>query len=115
MQNKISAEQIDRDVLPEFLKLLHKEYDDECNERMSKIFGTFLSNLPLEKHRKTYADEFVSYYLKVCRSKELQVRSNAAHNLPCMFYYFHCYEEELEADFIELYVEFCHDESEEIR
>ncbi len=53
--------------------------------------------------------------MKICRSKDLQVRTNAAFNLPCMFYYFHCYEEELEADFLEYYVEFCHDESEEIR
>ncbi len=57
----------------------------------------------------------MAYYLKICRSKEYQVRANAAFNLPCMFYYFRCYEEELEADFIEYYVEFCHDENTSIR
>ena len=115
MQTKISTEQIDKDILPEFLRLLNKEYDDECNEQMSFIFGQFLSNLPLEKQRKSHANEFMNYYMKVCRSKETIVRTNGAFNLPCMFYYFRCYEEELEADFIEYYIEFCHDENANIR
>ncbi len=49
MQSKITSEQVEKDILPNFALLLQKEYDDECNERMSKIFGPFLSNLPLEK------------------------------------------------------------------
>ena len=70
------------------LKLFNNEYDDDCNERMSKLIGLFISNLPLEKFRKVFGPDFLKYFLKIARSTELVLRLNAAYNLPCMFYYY---------------------------
>ena len=49
LPSKVSVEQIDKEILPVFVKHIQLDHDDECNQRMSKIFGQFIFNLPLEK------------------------------------------------------------------
>ena len=82
---------------------------------MSGLFGKMLFNLPTEKQRKTYSKEYLEFYQKCCRSKDLIVRKNAATVLPCVFYYFGSNFEQDEVDFMEIYCEFADDESKEIK
>lgn len=49
MQSKLNPDQIDRDLLPAFVKHLEIEQEEECDIKMSALFGRFLFNLPLEK------------------------------------------------------------------
>ncbi len=106
------------------LKLFNNEYDDECNERMSQLFGLFISNLPLEKQRKQFGPDFLKYFLKISRSQELAIRRNAAFNLPCVFYYYqnYCSQENMVAtdsseniDLFELYVELANDDKDVVK
>ncbi len=124
LPNKFSDEQIDGEIIPEILKLFNNEYDDECNERMSMLFGSFIFNLPQEKFRKSYSSQFLRFFLKMARSNELVLRKNAAFNLPCIFYYYqsYCLKESLVVqdqadplDLIEIYVEFANDENAEVK
>jgi len=62
-------------------------------------------NMPLEKQRKANAKTFINFYNRISRSKNLEIRTNAAINLPCFFYYFGNFEDP-ELDFQELYSEF---------
>jgi hypothetical protein len=86
---------------------LQVEHDDEVIQKMSKLIGLFLFNLPLDKQRKENAQNFVDFFLMCNRSKDEVVRKNAAFNLPCFFYYFGNYEhpEDL-LDFPDLYSQF---------
>jgi hypothetical protein len=92
MPSKVTSEQIDKEILPVFVKHLQIEHDEECSQRMSKVFGQFIFNLPLEVQRKTYAKEIIEFFRKIYKSTDLEVRRNAAFNLPCFFYYFGNYE-----------------------
>lgn len=49
MQDKFNADQIETELLPHFVKHLEIEEEEECDLKMSLIFGRFLFNLPLEK------------------------------------------------------------------
>ena len=81
---------------------------------MSRLFGHFLFNLPLEKQRKQYAKTFINFFNRICRSQNIEVRKNAAINLPCFFYYYGNFEDS-ELDFIEIYTEYSQDDNIEIR
>lgn len=61
---------------------------------MSAIFGKLLFNLPLSKHRIESASEFINFFLRISKSKDLEVRKNAAIMLPCFFFYFSTYKGE---------------------
>jgi len=76
--------------------------------------GKLMFNLPLEKQRKTHAKEFIEFFQRCSRSKDLAVRTNAAINLPCFFYYFGNYDVD-EIDFVEFYCEFADDEDQEVK
>jgi hypothetical protein len=73
---------------------------------MSHLIGKFMFNLPIEKFRKLHIKEICTFYQRISRSKDFIVRTNAAINLPCFFYYFNNYESEGEIEFTELYCEF---------
>lgn len=112
--SKINPEQMDKDIVPAFVRHLETEGDEECDQRMSAIFGKFLFNLPLEKQRKDNAVTFIKFYLRICTSSDLEVRKNAAVMLPCFFYYYGNYDQD-ELDFLEIYSEFSQDDSKEIK
>ena len=73
---------------------------------MSHLIGKILFNLPDEKFRKNHIKEFVTFYQRISRSKDIIVRKNSAVNLPCFVYYFGTYENEGEIDISELYCEY---------
>lgn len=66
--------------------------EEDCDVRMSSLFGRFLFNLPLEKQRKAHAKEFIDFFNRISCSKNVEVRKNAAIYLPCFFYYFNNYD-----------------------
>ena len=49
MQSKINADQIEKELLPIFVKHIEMEQEEECDLKMSSLLGKFLFNLPLEK------------------------------------------------------------------
>jgi hypothetical protein len=49
MPTKITGDQIEKEILPHFIKHLEIEKEEECDLKMSYMFGKFLFNLPLEK------------------------------------------------------------------
>ena len=114
MPGYLQPEQIDQDIMPVVANQLRSTEDEENLARMSALIGKLMFNLPLEKTRKTYAKEFIEFFQRCGRAKELGVRTNAAINLPCFFYYFGNYDVE-EIDFVELYCEFADDEDKEVR
>jgi hypothetical protein len=68
MQSKMLPEQIEKDLLPVFVKHLEILDDVECTLKMSSLFGKFLFNLSLEKQRKAHAKTFIEFFNKICRS-----------------------------------------------
>ena len=84
---------------------------------MSAIFGKLLFNLPLEKFRKDHAKEYIAFYQRFFKSKDLIVRKNAAFIMPCSFYYFGNYDSEEggDLDFSEIYCELADDDNIEIK
>lgn len=74
MQSKIAPEQIEKDILPIYLRHLEIDHEDECIQRISAIYGKFLFNLPLDKMRKNHAKQFIGFFLKISRSKDFIVR-----------------------------------------
>eukprot|EP00347_Sterkiella_histriomuscorum_P008189 403346040 len=56
----------------------------------------------------------VAVEIIICRSQNLEVRTNAAINLPCFFYYFSNIDDP-ELDFLEIYSEFSQDENQDIK
>lgn len=49
MQTKITGDQIEKDLIPHFVKHLEIEQEEACDIKMSELFGKFLFYLPLEK------------------------------------------------------------------
>ena len=76
-----------------FAKCIEATDEEDCEIKMSNLFGKFLFNLPLEKQRKQYAKSFISFYDNIRKSLKPDIRMNAAYNLPCFFYYFGNYDD----------------------
>ena len=114
MQSKLTTDQIDKDLLPSFCRHLEIEQEEECDIKMSALLGKFLFNLPLEKQRKTNQRAFIDFFNRACRSQNIIVRTNAAINLPCFYYYFGNIDDP-ELDFTEIFAEFSQDENIEIK
>jgi len=55
MPKFIEADQAENEVVPQILKHFDNDFDDECIQRIAKIFGKLLFNLPSEKCRKQNA------------------------------------------------------------
>jgi hypothetical protein len=68
MQSKINSDQIEKDILPHFVRHLEIEKEEECDLKMSSLFGRFLFNLPLEKQRKAQAKSFINFFNRISRS-----------------------------------------------
>ena len=82
---------------------------------MSRIFGEFIYNLPLERQRKSFSTDLVQFYTSIYKSPDLEVRKNAAFNLPCFYYYYGNMEEFIDINFQEVFHTLSNDESIEVR
>lgn len=114
MQTKINEDQIEKDLLPSFVKHLEIEQEEDCDLKMSSLFGKFLFYLPLEKQRRESAKSFINFFNRIRKSHDPVLQKNAAFNLPCFFYYFGNYEDS-DLDIQEIYSEFAAEDIIEIK
>ena len=122
---KLSEEQIEADVVPAFLRHLDTVGEEDCDLTMSALYGKFLISIPLDKVRKSSPSatkSFVSFFSRVYKSPNRDVRRNIAMSLPCFFYYFYGNNsdngedmEQQQVDVFEIYSELAQDEDIEIR
>ena len=80
--------------------------------RTSRCFGKLIFSLQDYELEPSVHAAFVEYFKKMVASSELEIRENAAFNLPCM-YYMYSYNETI--DFVDVYMTFSKDEAPSVR
>ena len=106
------AEDVKSEFVPALQSHLQKDHDENCNVRTSRCFGKLIFSLQDYELEPSVHAAFVEYFKKMVASSELEIRENAAFNLPCM-YYMYSYNETI--DFVDVYMTFSKDEAPSVR
>lgn len=97
------ADDIKTEFIPALQSHLTKDHDDNCNVRTSRCFGKLIFSLQDYEVDAAVHTSFVEYFKTMAAASDLEIRENAAFNLPCM-YYMYSYSEAI--DFVDVYMTF---------
>ncbi len=74
--------------------------------RLAKLMGKIVFNLKHFDLHILFRDKMVEFFVNSCQNKDVEMRRAASFNLPCFFQLYRDFQEDMNLDFKEIYLQF---------